>query len=157
MIIVSNTSPLCYLAWINATYVLPTLFETLIIPVSVLEELQAPGAPEKVRKQVMPPPQWLQIKPVSSDIDKTLGGLHRGERDAILLAEKARASLILLDDQNARKQAINRGLNVTGLIGVLVEAHQKKLLNLTDAVESLLQTSFRIKPAFLKQILDQHG
>ncbi len=155
MIVVSNTSPLCYLAWIEALDIMPVLFGTLKIPTSVLEELTGRGTPENVRQHFIPPPNWLQVKQFSPATNINLTRLHRGEQDAIMLAETISADLILLDDRDARQNALDRGLNVTGLIGILTTASQQNLLNLTNAVEKLLKTSFRIKPQLLKQILEQ--
>lgn len=156
MIVISNTSPLCYLAWIEVLHILPALFETLLIPNSVFDELTVIGTPENVRRQFMPPPQWLQIEHVLPVTDETLSQLHQGEKAAISLAEAIKADLILLDDRDARQSATNRGLNVTGLIGVLIQASQQGLLNLPQAIDKLLKTSFRISPQLLKQILEQY-
>ena len=42
-----------------------------------------------------------------------------GEQEAITLAEKIGANLIILDERDARQMAWQRGLNVIGLLGVL--------------------------------------
>ena len=48
--------------------------------------------------------------------------LHAGERDAIALAQNLEADLVILDEKAARKVAKERGLQVTGLVGILDEA-----------------------------------
>lgn len=155
MTVVSNTSPLCYLAWIDELNILPALFDTLLIPTSVLDKLTAPGTPQNVRNSFTPQPDWLHVEQPPLIPDENLMRLHKGERDAILLAEKTGATLVLLDDRDARHMATDRGLNITGLMGVLVQANQQDLINLTNTIEKLLQTSFRISPQLLKQILEQ--
>ena len=50
MIVVSNTSPLCYLAWIGKLHLLPSLFDEILIPPEVLDELTAAETPEPVRR-----------------------------------------------------------------------------------------------------------
>jgi len=42
-----------------------------------------------------------------------------------------------------------------GLLGVLVEAANRRLVNLPTAIEKLTKTSFRYSPALLKAILDR--
>ena len=53
MIVVADTSPLNYLVLIDAIGVLPELYQNIIIPNAVFDELQAEETPEKVR-------QWLK-------------------------------------------------------------------------------------------------
>lgn len=49
MTVVSNTSPLNYLVLIDLQYVLPALFERVLIPEAVLRELRSSGAPQQVK------------------------------------------------------------------------------------------------------------
>ncbi len=49
MIVVSDTSPLSYLVLIEEVEVLPAIFGRVVIPPAVVEELQAPGAPDAVK------------------------------------------------------------------------------------------------------------
>jgi hypothetical protein len=52
MIVVSDTSPLNYLILLGAEGVLPLVFGTVLAPPAVLLEMQAPKAPERVRRWV---------------------------------------------------------------------------------------------------------
>lgn len=54
--------------------------------------------------------------------------LHLGEREAILLYSDLNADLIIIDDYNARKEAVKRGLRITGLIGILARAKENGIL-----------------------------
>ena len=56
MILVSNTSPLCYLALIGHTEILPKLYGRIHITQKVLAELCHPAAPPAVRKWATNPP-----------------------------------------------------------------------------------------------------
>jgi predicted nucleic acid-binding protein len=64
-------------------------------------------------------PTWLKIYSVTLTADVILERLHSGEREAILLAEELKANLIILDEKAARQIARERGLNLTGLLGIL--------------------------------------
>ena len=66
------------------------------------------------------------------------------------------ADLILLDERAAREVALTRGLQVTGLIGVLDEAATRDLVDIQDAVARLQETSFRTTPRLLRWLLDRH-
>ena len=88
MIVVSNTSPVCYLLLISQIDVLPTLFNRIMLPQAVREELLSEGAPTVVQTWIAQPPTWLEIKPVVTESDAELARLHPGEREAIVLAER---------------------------------------------------------------------
>lgn len=62
MIVVSDTSPLCYLLLIEGIEILPQLFERVIIPQKVRDELLAPNAPKVVREWISQPPDWLEVQ-----------------------------------------------------------------------------------------------
>ena len=156
MNVVSDTSPLCYLAWIQKQDLLPTLFGEVLIPTAVLDELMAAETPLLVRRCYEPIPSWLIVRTITRRSDRELLELHPGEREAIFLAEEIGVDLILLDDRDARRTAIDRGLRLTGLLGVLEEAAERRLLDLPEAVEALRATSFRASPSLLKSILERH-
>lgn len=156
MIVVANTSPICYLLLIGYVDVLPMLFGRVNIPQAVCNELGEEGAPAVVQTWIAQPPAWLEVQHVVTEHDPTLNRLHQGEREAILLAERLGTDLILLDEKAARQVAAGRGLNVTGLLGILDEAATRGLIDLPRSVERLQQTTFRASPPLLKSLLDRH-
>jgi len=50
MIIISDTSPFCYLILIDCINILPQLYSKVIIPEVVYQELTNQGSPKKVRE-----------------------------------------------------------------------------------------------------------
>jgi len=74
-----------------------------------------------------------------------------------LLAESINATMILLDEKSARRVAADRGLRVTGTLGVLGEAASRGLVDLAAAIDRLRKTNFRYSPALLKAALDRFG
>lgn len=83
--------------------------------------------------------------------------LHEGEQSAILLAEALKAEIVVLDEKAARRVAAERGLRVTGTLGVLGEAATRGLIDLPNAIEALSGTNFRCAPALLKAMLERFG
>ena len=157
MIAVADASPLCYLTLISEIDLLPKLFSRVVAPQTVIDELLHEGAPATVRVWASSLPSWICARdtPVlaSSGIEK----LHAGERAAIVLAEFIRADIILLDEKAARRVATDRGLRVTGILGILGEAATRGLVDLPSAIDRLRRTSFRSTPALLKATLDRYG
>lgn len=86
MIIVSNTSPLCYLTLIGHAEILPKLYGNVHTTQKVLEELRHPDAPPSVRNWATTPPDWLKIHSNPEEPDHTLAALDPGERTALRLS-----------------------------------------------------------------------
>jgi predicted nucleic acid-binding protein len=155
MIVVSNTSPLCYLVLIGHQDVLPALYQKIHTSQSVVRELADAGAPERVQQWAMNPPPWLEVYADLPDDDEILTTLHIGERTALSLADNLRADIVLIDEAAARTVAKQRGLKVAGVLGVLRDAADAGLLDLTNAIDSLRQTNFRASPELLKALLSR--
>ena len=155
MTVVSDTSSICYLVLIEAIEILPNLFDRVFIPQAVYEELTAEGSPEQLRLWLSGSPDWLEVCSVEVVEDPELDILHRGERDAIRLAEKFSADLIVIDEKSARKVAKLRGLKVTGLLGVLKTAARRNLIDPITTIQRLKQTSFRVSSSLLDSIFQE--
>lgn len=155
--VVCDTSPICYLILIGETGLLPQLFESVTIPAGVQDELMAEQNHGLIQAWIAAPPAWVNIQPVPQLIDGLPTKLGRGEREAISLAVSLQASLIILDDWEARQAALSQGLTVTGLLGVLFRAGREELLNFPSAIGRLQQTSFRASPILIQQFLDRYA
>jgi predicted nucleic acid-binding protein len=57
-VVVADTSPICYLVLIGEVEILPALFEKIVVPTAVRDELAHAGAPEAVRNWMRAPPRW---------------------------------------------------------------------------------------------------
>jgi predicted nucleic acid-binding protein len=156
MIVVSDTSPICYLLLIGEINLLSQLYGQVLIPQVVQEELSNQQSPIIVQNWINNPPQWLIIQSVNVPFDNSLDVLDAGEKSAIILAEQEQANLIIIDDGLGRNIAFSRGLKVTGLLGVLDEAAQQKLVDFQKAITDLQSTTFRVSPKLLQSLLQQH-
>ena len=155
MIVVADTSPICYLILIGEIKVIYSLFDSLYLPQAVYDELNDEGTPQVVKEWLQQLPQQVRVIASSEIKVASLSHLHRGEYEAILLAETIQAELIIIDDKAGRKSAKQRGLNVTGLLGVLKLASTKNLVDFTTAIEQLKATDFRVSPSLLQSLLEQ--
>ena len=141
MIVVSDTSPLNYLVLIEQIECLPRLFDRVLLPGAVQQELLHPETPAAVRAWILSAPEWVEVHPVQAA--SRLDVLGPGEAEAIPLAEEMGA-LLLMDDLEAREAALERGILVTGTLGVLERAATAGLLELPEVLARLRATTFRL-------------
>jgi predicted nucleic acid-binding protein len=151
MIVVPDTSPLNYLILTGYVHLLEALYGRVVIPRAVWDELRKPGAPAPVREWTDGLPGWIEVREPAAP-DAALN-LDPGERDAITLALELRADLVLLDERRGRREAVGRGLAVTGTLGVLDAAAERGLIKLPEAIAGLRQTTFRVPPSLLQELL----
>jgi predicted nucleic acid-binding protein len=130
MIVVADTSPLNYLILIEQIDILPALFGEVVVPRAVCDELLHIGAPEAVRRWMDQPPRWLEVRTPSKFIE--LGGLDRGENDAILIAEEIRAERLIMDDRRGHREARKRGIETIGTLALLELAAAAGYWTLTE-------------------------
>ena len=113
-LVISDTGPINYLVLIEHIGVLPLLFEKVVMPVAVLDELTDLDAPPSVRAWIANPPSWIEAReaPAFSN-DDLLASLDDGERAAITLAAPHRAELLfLINDCKGVLVARQKGLAV---------------------------------------------
>ncbi len=154
MVVIADTSPISYLVRIGEADFLPKLYGNVTLPGSVLTELQAPDGLLVVRAWARALPSWVHVQSPTNPLPVQVSDLHPGESDAIALAEELRATLLLIDDRVGAHVAIERGLTVTGTLGVLVEAAQTGLIRIEDALTKLRATNFRAAPGLFDRALE---
>lgn len=103
MIVVADTSPINYLVLIDETKVLPALYEKIVVPEAVFNELQADETPERVRNWVINAPTWFTVLPVTISPVEDLPELDEGEKQAIALFEQINADALLIDERAGRE------------------------------------------------------
>ncbi len=84
LLVVADTGPIDYLLPIGHIEILPALFEKVMLPSMVRDELARPRAPLPVRDWIAKIPDWAEVQQVTgiSD-DVTLARLDPGEGAAI--------------------------------------------------------------------------
>jgi len=154
MIVIADTSPINYLLLIDQIDLLPRLFQKIIIPEVVRDEMIAPGAPLVLQKWIANPPSWLTIQAVSV-IDETLSALDPGEQAAITLAQTLSADLLIIDERLGRKIAGDRGLAVIGTLGILDDAATQGFIDLPETIAQLQKTNFRVSRRIIQALLPE--
>jgi predicted nucleic acid-binding protein len=129
VIVVSNTSPLTNLAAIGHLTLLEKLYGKVALATAVWNELNAQGRAWPGSREVAVA-RWITVETVQNQtlVTALLQDLDRGEAETIALAIEQSADLVLLDEQEGRRMAQRFGLNVIGVLGVLLEAKARALL-----------------------------
>ena len=159
MIVVSDSSPIRALADVDYLDVLAKLYGEVYIPPAVLDELENPRSelvPLSIRilpfVHVSAPKNQKSVRDLCITLDA-------GESEAIVLALEMGADALLMDEKAGRAEAKQRGLTVTGVLGVLINA---KFKGVVSAVKPLLdrlqtETAFFISAQLREEILRQAG
>jgi predicted nucleic acid-binding protein len=98
----------------------------------------------------------VEVKQVpNAPDDAALLPLGVGERAAIVLALSIHADLVLIDERKGTRAAIDKGLDVTGTLGIPQRAAVRGLLNLAEAFNRLKRTNFRYRQEIMDEHIDQ--
>lgn len=99
-------------------------------------------------------PSWIIIKSAKNIILQNSLDVDLGEASAITLSLETPSSLLIIDDNKGRKLARKFNLKITGTLGVLLNAKQKRIIPLLRPVlEKVQRTNFRFSDEVLRQIL----
>ncbi len=94
------------------------------------------------------------------EVEETMGA---GERAAIAIARDLGADLVVLDDEWGRKEARRHGLkrhglNVTGAIGVLIEAKERALVSsMRSELDRSVEAGLWIDESLYDRVLREYG
>ena len=138
MIIVSDTSPISNLLRIGQLSILKNLYSCVIIPQRVYQELRALTT-FGIDLTLIESADWIKIQVVLDQalVSTLLSELDPGEAEAIVLAIELKADRLLIDERIGRNVAKRYGLNITGLLGVLVAAKQNLYYQILQDADEL--------------------
>ena len=160
MIVVSDTSCLSGLFLIDQTKLLGHLYGKVIVPSLVWAEfleLEKFGFDPQtilthIDLQVLTPQNQTLVAILKEQLDA-------GESEAIVLAKEVSADLLLLDERQGTTIARNMGLKTTGILGILLEAkNQKLILTIKPILTDLRQKAgFYLSEKLELQVLQAAG
>jgi uncharacterized protein len=160
MIIVSDTSPVSNLILIERLDILQSLFAEIIIPSAVDKEILALKQFGKDLGKYESA-DWIKIiQPENLQKVRTLEiKLDKGEAQAIALALEINCDLLLMDERIGTNIAREEGLQTIGLVGVLIKAKEKRLIeNVSDILFDLKdKAGFWLDAKLEKKILEELG
>ncbi|MGI1691864.1 DUF3368 domain-containing protein [Thermoanaerobacter uzonensis] len=150
--VIANSTPLIILSNINKINILEQLYGIIYVPSGVFEEVNFAGDFKNydfIKVVNIRNKEAKQFFPVS---------LHKGEIEVMILAKEINADLCIIDDYLARKHAKNLGLTVTGTLGVLIKAKEKKILKeVKPLLDKMLEKNFYIDRKLYSEVLEICG
>jgi len=139
---VSNSGPLIHLTIIGLLELVFKLYDVILIPQSVYNEMVVKGKEEGHSDAIILEQaiinEKIKVEKVKADTQKiSTSKLHQGEINTILLALQSEVEIILLDDEEARIFARKLKIKVKGTLGILIELFKQKFLELEEALKYL--------------------
>lgn len=167
--VVSDSTPLIYLAKIGRLNLLRDVSEKIYIPEAVFNEAVTQGKALNmsdafiIEKAVG---TWIIKEQVEPEVDAefrfldTNTKLGSGEKEALKLCKQLNAIYFIADDREARR--VSRILNIKpiGTCGILVQAFRQASITKREALQildDLVKVGFRISSAVYRRILDELG
>lgn len=140
MIIVADTTPIITLLKIDKLSLLEKLFGKIIVPKAVFRELTQNNKFVN-EADIITKNNFIEVQDVSThdtvELFRKSTGLDAGESEALVLAEKLQADMMLLDEKKARKMASLMNIKVMGTVGILIKAYEKKIISKDEILVSV--------------------
>ncbi|MCP4402404.1 MAG: DUF3368 domain-containing protein [bacterium] len=156
--VISNTSPLFYLHQIGHLALLQRLYEQIIVPEAVVQELEAGRQQGESVPDIQEFP-WMEVRLTRIPaLVRLITDLGPGEAQVLALALEIPNSLSILDDRLAREIAQLQKLRITGTAGVLLKAKQRGFLpEIASLLKKFSLAGFRLSEHVNAQILKLAG
>lgn len=156
LIVISDTSPIIYLAKIEKLSILKDLYTKIYIPSEVWKELIYPisqnktNIPTDIKFEIDAKEfGWLIVKDPEKEVYHEMAlnlsrELGRGEAYAIALSLELKADVLLINDKKAKEIAENKGIKTRWNTEVLLDALKQKLIQDYQEFENLLNRMIEV-------------
>lgn len=157
--VVVNTTPLIALSHVGQFELLKRMYDEIIIPEAVYEELSI-KTESVCKKEVDNSLDWIRVERIKNQMAKDMykTQLHDGEVEVMILAKETSADVVIIDDANAKKYAKYLKLPVTGTLGVLLRAKQQGHIDrLEPILRQMIEKGIYISANLVEMCLKQAG
>ncbi len=149
--IVSNATPIIYLAKSDKLILLQTIVKEVFIPEAVFREVVVEGIrtqeKDAYRVDKAINQGWLKVKEVNNVISFQFV-LHAGEIEVLSLAKEKKIKTVLIDDAKARSAAELIGLKPVGTLWIVLQAVRNKIIGFDECLstlEDIIDSGFYLK------------
>jgi len=156
-LVVSNATPLIYLAKICRIQILKNIFQSIQVPnevnIEVVDRGKEKRYPDAYVIEEAFNDGWITVGNLTKDNEKRASvlteatGIDLGEAEAILLTRQKAEETILMDQAHARTVARQFGLKPRGTLYLILVSTRRGMLSKEDAKEDLsrlVEANFRI-------------
>lgn len=164
MTVVSNASPLIYLAKLGKLSLLEDIFDEVVIPDEVYQEVVVSGKEEGYSDSFVIDRAIDEglIEHKSTGMDNRLEEfapeVDKGEIEVINLAQDYENPLLLIDDAAGRKVATTLGFEVKGTLYVLLKGYDSGILSKEETkelIDGMISNGFRLAPEVYSRALKE--
>lgn len=158
-LVVGDTSPLRCLYVLDRLDLLGAIFSSILMPPAVLAELKASGMGD-ISAKVLAYPSIVVTSPADlAMVARLREELDSGESEAIALALEVNAKTLLIDERRGRQIAKRSGLEVLGVLGLLLEAKERGLVGKVRPLFEELRAvgGFYASDALLERLIRSAG
>lgn len=163
MIVVSDTTPILSLLKAGRLELLETLYQTVMLPEAVYDELTC-NADYKDERDKIVNCTFLSVEKVhnteSVSILRNVTGLDAGESESLVLYEEQKADLLLIDERKGRSVAKRMSVKHVGTVGVLMQAFDEGIITAEEVrktLEILLTCDIRLSRELCNKVLEYVG
>lgn len=160
MKVVVNATPLITLSLLGKLDILNQLFDEVVVPQSVYDEVVIAGV-GKPGAEELAQAIWLHVSEYQAppfSMTTSLLGLDQGEMDVLLLAQCIKPDWVIIDERQGRRVAHAMGLPIKGTLGILIAAVIAGVYPKEDALNGLqlmLKEGIRIGPRWQQWYQDE--
>lgn len=158
MLIIADTTPIISLIKIDELELLSDMYGEIILPEAVYNELVNNPLMSN-EAEIIKKSSFLKVTKVENEfavklLQKQLN-LGAGESEAIVLADTLKADILVIDERKARGIAKSMGINITGTLGILVDARkQNRIEKLKPLLDKLINNNIRISEKLYSDVLE---
>lgn len=153
MLVISDTTTITNLLKIDLLDIVKKIYQEILIPQAVYEELSK----LPYQKTIIDRAEWIKVKSIknTSLVLKLKDRLDAGESEAIVLALELKSDILIVDENAGRRVAKEFGLNIIGLLGILIGAKKRGHIKLVKPhmVNLVENHGFRISESVYNQVL----
>ncbi len=157
--VISNATPLIYLAKANQLGLLQSMIKQVFIPKAVYREVVVEGKrlgeKDAYRVERAITQGWMIVQDIKIIYPVEIT-IHHGEVEVISLAKEKGIETVLMDDAKARAASEMAGLRPIGTLWLLLKAVKNHLLNFDQFLstfEGIVQSGFYLKEeVYLKAV-----
>jgi len=163
--VVSDSSPIIYLAKLGRLDLLKILYRQVFVSGSVQKELIVSDRSEERDIEIIAIKRamdegWIKVRQV--DVKNSLiisaPELSAADKETVELSRKMNSELTLIDDEAARRVARNIGIKARGTVYVLLSAYKRRKIGkaeLKRMLNRLIAVGFRLSPEIYSSLIEE--